>query len=139
MSDLVRISISLEAGLAEQLQLLARGSRYTNRSEFVRDLIRQRVVQQEWADARQAVVATITLVYDHHRQGMVKRLMDVQHDFGAVIVSTQHVHLDHHHCLEIIVVKGKASQIQDLVSRFKSMKGVKHNSLVMMSIGKSLA
>ena len=100
--------------------------------------MRQSLSEQAWTQ-NQLVAGSITLVYDHHRQGIVKRLMDVQHDFGAVIVSTQHVHLDHHHCLEIIVVKGKAMQIRDLVSVFKSMKGVKHNSLVMMSIGKSLA
>ena len=100
--------------------------------------MRQSLSEKAWVQ-NQMVAGSITLVYDHHRKGIVKKLMDVQHDHGSVIVSTQHVHLDHHHCLEIIVVKGKASQIQELVNVFKSTKGVKHNSLVMTSIGKTLA
>ena len=138
MSDLVRISMSLDNSLLEGFDEYVRSQGYPTRSEAIKALMRQSLSEQAWTQ-NQLVAGSITLVYDHHRQGIVKRLMDVQHDFGAVIVSTQHVHLDHHHCLEIIVVKGKASQIQDLVSVFKSMKGVKHNSLVMMSIGKSLA
>jgi len=130
--------MSLDNSLLEGFDEYVRKQGYPTRSEAIKALMRQSLSEQAWTQ-NQLVAGSVTLVYDHHRQGMVKRLMDVQHDFGAVIVSTQHVHLDHHHCLEIIVVKGKASQIQDLVSRFKSMKGVKHNSLVMMSIGKSLA
>jgi CopG family nickel-responsive transcriptional regulator len=135
---LVRISMSLDNSLLEGFDEYVRNQGYPTRSEAIKALMRQSLSGQAWTQ-NQLVAGSVTLVYDHHHQGIVKRLMDVQHDFGAVIVSTQHVHLDHHHCLEIVVVKGKASQIQDLVSAFKSMKGVKHNSLVMMSIGKSLA
>lgn len=138
MSDLVRVSMSLENSLLEGFDEYVRNQGYPTRSEAIKALMRQSLSEQAWTQ-NQLVAGSITLVYDHHRQGIVKRLMDVQHDFGAVIVSTQHVHLDHHHCLEIIVVKGKASLIRELVSVFKSMKGVKHNSPVMVSVGKSLA
>ena len=138
MSDLVRISMSLENSLLENFDEYVENQGYPTRSEAIKALMRQSLSEQAWTQ-NQLVAGSVTLVYDHHRQGIVKRLMDVQHDFGAVIVSTQHVHLDHHHCLEIIVVKGKASLIRELVGVFKSMKGVKHNSPVMVSVVKSLA
>lgn len=135
---MVRISMSLENSLLENFDEYVENQGYPTRSEAIKALMRQSLSEQAWTQ-NQLVAGSVTLVYDHHRQGIVKRLMDVQHDFGAVIVSTQHVHLDHHHCLEIIVVKGKASLIRELVGVFKSMKGVKHNSPVMVSVGKSLA
>jgi len=130
--------MSLENSLLENFDEYVENQGYPTRSEAIKALMRQSLSEQAWTQ-NQLVAGSVTLVYDHHRQGIVKRLMDVQHDFGAVIVSTQHVHLDHHHCLEIIVVKGKASLIRELVGVFKSMKGVKHNSPVMVSVGKSLA
>jgi CopG family nickel-responsive transcriptional regulator len=138
VSDLVRVSMSLDNNLLRGFDKYVRSEGFPTRSEALKALMRQCLSEQAWAQ-NQLVAGSITLVYDHHRQGIVKRLMDVQHDFGAVIVSTQHVHLDHHHCLEIIVVKGKATQIKELVSVFKSLKGVKHNSLVMTAIGESLS
>ncbi len=138
MSDLVRVSMSLDNNLLRGFDKYVRSEGYPTRSEALKTLMRQCLSEQAWAQ-NQLVAGSITLVYDHHRQGIVKRLMDVQHDFGSVIVSTQHVHLDHHHCLEIVVVKGKATQIKELVGVFKSMKGVKHNSLVMTAIGESLS
>ncbi len=138
MSDLARISMSLDHNLLEGFDAHVRQQGYPTRSEAIKALMRQSLSEQAWTH-NQVVAGSITLVYDHHRQGIVKRLMDVQHDYGAVIVSTQHVHLDHHHCLEIIVVKGKASQIRELVNLFKSMKGVKHSAPVMVAVGKSLA
>jgi CopG family transcriptional regulator, nickel-responsive regulator len=137
VSELVRISMSLENSLMEAFDEYVRAERYPTRSEAIKTLMRQCLSEQAWAQ-NQLVAGSITLVYDHHRQGIVKRLMDIQHDFGAIIVSTQHVHLDHHHCLEIIVVKGKSTQIRELVTVFKSMKGIKQNSLVMTPIGKAL-
>lgn len=138
MTDLVRVSMSLDNALLRGFDKYVRSEGFPTRSEALKALMRQCLSEQAWAQ-NQLVAGSITLVYDHHRQGIVKRLMDVQHDFGSVIVSTQHVHLDHHHCLEIVVVKGKATQIKELVSVFKSLKGVKHNSLVMTAIGESLS
>jgi CopG family transcriptional regulator, nickel-responsive regulator len=138
MSDLVRISISLEAGLAEQLEKLARGSRYTNRSEFVRDLIRQKVVEQEWEDARQAVVATITLVYDHHARELVERLVSIQHDHADQILASTHVHLSHEICAEMIMVRGKAARIRRLADEMNKERGVLHAALSMATTGAAL-
>ncbi len=138
MSDLVRISMSLERSLLERFDQFLHGEGYPSRSEAIKKLMRDSLDEKAWAED-ELVAGSITLVYDHHRRGIVKQLMDIQHDFGTIIVSTQHVHLDHDHCLEIVVVKGKASRIRDLVAMFKSTKGIKHNSLVMTAIGKHLS
>ena len=138
MSDLVRISMSLENSLLDRFDRFVNDEGYPTRSEAIKALMRQSLDEKAWAKDEQ-VAGSITLVYDHHRRGIVKQLMDIQHDFGSLIVSTQHVHLDHDHCLEIIVVKGKASRIRELLSTLKSNKGVKHNSLVMTAIGKHLS
>jgi CopG family nickel-responsive transcriptional regulator len=138
VSDLVRISISLEAGLADQLERLARAHQYTNRSEFVRDLIRQRVVQQEWADARQPVVATLTLVYDHHARELLDRLVTIQHDHTEHILASTHVHLSHEMCAEMIMVRGKPARIQQLADAMGKQRGVLHASLSMASLGATL-
>lgn len=138
MSDLVRISMSLEESLLDRFDRFVEDEGYPTRSEAIKALMRQSLNEKAWTKDEQ-VAGSITLVYDHHRRGIVKQLMDIQHDYGAIIVSTQHVHLDHDHCLEIVVVKGKASRIRELVATLKSNKGVKHNSLVMMAIGKHLS
>ncbi len=138
MSELVRISMSLESSLLESFDQLQHEEGYPTRSEAIKALMRNSLNERAWTKD-ELVAGSITLVYDHHRRGIVKQLMDVQHDFGSIIVSTQHVHLDHDHCLEIVVVKGKASRIRELVAMLKSTKGVKHNSLVMTAVGKSLA
>jgi CopG family transcriptional regulator, nickel-responsive regulator len=138
MSDLVRLSVSLDAGLAKQLERLVRGSRYTNRSEFVRDLIRQRLVHQEWADARQPVVATITLVYDHHRRELLDRLVEIQHHHAAHVFATTHVHLSHKMCAEMIMVRGKPARIQQLADELGKERGVLHASLSMATMGAKL-
>ncbi len=138
LSELVRISMSLENDLLEHFDQFLREEGYPTRSEAIKSLMRQSLTEKAWTKD-ELVAGSITLVYDHHKSGIVKQLMDVQHDFGSIVVSTQHVHLDHSHCLEIIVVKGKASRIRDLVTMLKLTKGVKHNSLVMTAIGKNLA
>lgn len=138
MPDLVRISISLEAGLAERLDRLARRCQYTNRSEFIRDLVRQRLVRQEWADARQAVVATITLVYDHHARELLDRLVEIQHQHAEHILASTHVHLSHEMCAEMIMVRGKPARIQRLADEMGKQRGVLHASLSMATTGATL-
>jgi CopG family transcriptional regulator, nickel-responsive regulator len=138
MSELVRISISLEAGLAEQLEMLAHASQYTNRSEFVRDLIRERVVEQEWADSGRAVVATITLVYDHHARELLDRLVEIQHRHAERILASTHVHLSHELCAEMIMVRGKAGQIRQLADEMRRERGVLHAALSMATTGEAL-
>lgn len=138
MSDLVRISISLGQELLDQFDRFVREQGYPTRSEALKALMRRGLDEQRWT-GNALVAGSITLVYDHHRPGVVQKLMDVQHDYGSVIVSTQHIHLDHDNCLEIVVVKGKAARIRELIADLKSTKGLKHSSLVMTSAGKNLA
>lgn len=134
MSELVRISMSLEKGLLQRFDQHVSREGFPTRSEAIKALMRHNLVEQEWTENRM-VAGAITIVYDHHRRGLAKKITDVQHDFGVVIVSTQHVHLNHSDCLEIVVVKGKAAHIRKLVAALKSVKGVKHNTLVMTSVG----
>jgi CopG family nickel-responsive transcriptional regulator len=138
MSDLIRFSVSLEPGLAKQLERLVRGSRYTNRSEFVRDLIRERLVQREWAAARRPVVATITLVYDHHQRELLDRLVKIQHDHAAHVLASTHVHLSHKMCAEMIMVRGKAAHIRQLADDMGRQRGVLHASLSKATTGAKL-
>jgi len=136
--SLVRFGVSLESGLLKKFDSLIKSKGYSNRSEAFRDLIRQDLVDKEWNSASGEVAGTITLIYDHHQRELVGKLMDLQHDFGKIIVSSQHVHLDHNNCLEVIVVKGSPKDSQRLADSLKSVKGVKHATLSMSSTGKEL-
>jgi CopG family nickel-responsive transcriptional regulator len=135
MARCTRFSVSVEEELLKRFDRLIRMEGYPTRSEAVKDCMRQRLVAQEWVTGRE-VAGAVALVYDHHRRVLVGRLLSLQHDFGKIIVSTQHLHLDHNNCIEFIVVKGKAKEIQGLVSRLKSVKGFKHHALMMTTTGR---
>ncbi|MFA6349311.1 MAG: nickel-responsive transcriptional regulator NikR [Candidatus Omnitrophota bacterium] len=137
MAQLVRFGVSLEKDLLAAFDLRLKGKKYTNRSEAIRDLIREELVRQQWQEGSE-IAGTITMIYDHHKRELVNKLMDIQHDFGNIIISTQHIHLDHHNCLEIIAVKGKPSQAQELADTLKAIKWVKHAVLNMSSTGKDI-
>jgi len=137
MSDVYRFGISLEKKLLDGFDALIRKKNYSNRSEAFRDLIRQELVEEEWREGGD-VAGAITLVYDHHKRELVDTLTDIQHDFQSTIISTQHIHLDHNNCLELIAVKGSATDITKLADTLKSVKGVKHGTLSMSSTGKDI-
>jgi CopG family nickel-responsive transcriptional regulator len=137
MSGLVRFGVSLEKTLLERFDALTREKRYTNRSEALRDLIRRELVQKEWREGRE-VAGAITLIYDHHTHDLMAKVTDIQHDFQQLIISTQHIHLDHHHCLEIIAARGKAEEVQKLADALTSIKGVRHGTLSMSSTGREI-
>ncbi len=137
MSILVRFGVSLEQGLLGRFDRLIEKQGYTTRSEALRDLIRRQLVKKEWEED-QEVAGAITFVYDHHQRNLTSRLTDLQHNHQETIISTQHIHLDHHNCLEIIAVKGKASEVQKLANALHSVKGVRHGTLSMSSTGKSI-
>lgn len=137
MSELVRFGVSLEDGLLEKFDRLIRKRGYATRSEALRDLIRQELVKNEWEED-QEVAGTITFIYDHHRRGLTSQLTDLQHDHQEIIISSQHIHLDHHNCLEIVAVKGKASEVEALADALRSVKGVRHGALSMTSTGKEI-
>jgi len=137
MNKIVRFGVSLEKGLLNKFDRLIREKNYPNRSEAIRDLIRQELVRKQW-QAGSEVAGAITIVYDHHRRELLNRIVDIQHTFQKIIISTQHVHLDHHNCLEIIAVKGSPREVQRLADTLRSIKGVKHGTLSMSSTGKAI-
>jgi CopG family transcriptional regulator, nickel-responsive regulator len=137
MSNLVRFGVSLEKTLLEKWDGLLNSKGYNNRSEALRDLIRQELVKDEWSSGGE-VVGAITLVYDHHKRELVNKLTNLQHDFGGLIFASQHIHIDHHNCMEIIAVKGTSKSIQALADKMRGTKGVKHGSLSMATTGKNL-
>jgi CopG family nickel-responsive transcriptional regulator len=137
MSELVRFGVSLEKSLLDRFDALIRERQYTNRSEALRDLIRRELVQREWREGGE-VAGAITLIYDHHQRDVISKVTDTQHGFQGVIISTQHIHLDHHNCLEIIAARGKAEEVQRLADALISIKGVRHATLSMSSTGREI-
>lgn len=137
MTSLVRFGVSVEQRLLDEFDELIARKGYTNRSEAIRDLIRDHLVGQEWDDD-QETVGTVTFVYDHHVRDLTHRLTALQHDYQHLIQSGMHVHLDHDHCLEVLVLRGKGSEIQRLSDALVSTKGVKHGKLTMTTTGKGL-
>lgn len=134
MSELVRFGVSLENELLEKFDDLIRHRKYTNRSEALRDMIRQELLKQEW-EAGGEVAGAITFIYDHHTRELLGKITDIQHDSQDVIISTQHIHLDHDHCLEIVAVKGRVKKVMKLADSLKAIKGVRHCALSMTGSG----
>jgi CopG family nickel-responsive transcriptional regulator len=134
----VRFSVSVPRELAKQLDRMAHEKGYNNRSLAVADMIRAHLVEHRQNLGDQDIAGTITLVYDHHKQHVQAALTDIQHDHHEVIVSTLHVHLDHHNCLEVLVVRGKAGVIKRIADELIAAKGVKHGKLTVTSSGKDL-
>ncbi|MEW5692555.1 MAG: nickel-responsive transcriptional regulator NikR [Candidatus Hydrogenedentota bacterium] len=137
MSNLCRFGVSLDKELIKKFDALIKAKNYNNRSEAIRDLIRQELVKKEWNE-NEEIAGAITLVYDHHKRELVNKIIDIQHDFQKIIISTQHIHLDHNNCLEIIAVKGKAKEVLKVADILKSLKGVKYGTLSMATTGKDL-
>ncbi|NTV25833.1 MAG: nickel-responsive transcriptional regulator NikR [Chlorobiaceae bacterium] len=128
MSDLYRFGISLDRELIEAFDRHIAEQRYQSRSEAIRDLIREELVTKKWTEGG-IVAGAIVMTYDHHKRELVNKLLDIQHDFHDIIISTQHVHLDHGNCLEVIAVRGNASQVLELSTALKVLVGVKHLDL----------
>ena len=137
MSDVVRFTVSIEKTLFAQLEKLVADSDYRNRSEFVRDLIRSRLVDREWRTDK-VLLGTISLLYDHHARGLSERLIRQQHHFAGSVLATTHVHLDDHLCAEMIMVRGRGRDIEALADRLQREKGVLHAKLATGTTGRSL-
>jgi len=137
MSDLVRVSLSIEAPLFERLEEMVKEEGYDNRSEFIRDLIRDRLVQEQW-ESTQESLGTVTLIYDHHARGLSERLTDLQHHFHGAVLATTHIHLDSRFCAEMIMLRGQAGRIKELTDQMKREKGVLHAKLAVSSTGTAL-
>lgn len=137
MGGLTRFGVSIDAGLLDRFDRLIAARGFRNRSEALRDLIRERLVEEDWA-TNADVVGTITLVYDHHVRELAERLTNLQHHHHRNVLSSLHVHLDAANCVEVVVVRGAADAIRGLASHLIGAKGVKHGKLVMSTTGSGL-
>ena len=134
---LIRFGVSLDEKLLEKFDDHIEKKQYDNRSEAIRDLIREALVHEQWHKNEHGA-GTISLVYDHHKRELVPRLLGIQHDFQGLIISSQHIHIDHDNCLEVIVFVGKAEKANLLFNKLKSLKGVKHADITITTTGKNL-
>lgn len=132
-----RVSISLPESLLEKFDSLIVKKGYANRSEALRDLIRNLLIEEEWKENAD-VAATVTLVYNHHTSNVLNKLTDVQHENIETIISTTHIHIDKENCLEVICMKGKASVVKSIGDKLTSLKGVKYGKTVMATTGKRI-
>ena len=130
MARLVRFGVSMDRRLLAALDAVVGRRHYANRSEAIRDLVRAEQVRESWEKAAGPVVGTLTLVYDHHVREVNERLVNLQHDHGDLVHSAMHVHLSHRMCLEVIVLRGKPREVQELADRLIAARGVKHGRLV---------
>jgi len=133
-----RFGISLDEGLLKRFDSHISRKGYANRSEAIRDLIRDSLVKEEWEDGKRETVGTITIVYSHDKRELTDALIDFQHDHYTSVLSSLHIHLDEHNCLEVIVVKGRARDIKKIADRLIGTKGVKHGRLTLATTGKEL-
>ena len=137
MSDLARVSLSLETGLLEKLDRLTEENDYRNRSEFIRDLIRDQLTRQQWQN-NEEVIGTLTLVYNHHQRGLTEKLVELQHHCHETILAATHVHLSHEICAEMIMIRGRGTGIAELTKAIRQQRGVLHAELAMSTTGENI-
>lgn len=133
-----RFGISLDDILLKRFDTQISKKGYKNRSEAIRDLIRDSLVKEEWEDIEKETIGIITIVYSHDKRELTDALIDFQHNFYTSVLSSLHIHLDEHNCLEVIVVKGKVKDIKKIADRLIGTKGVKHGKLTLTTTGKHL-
>jgi CopG family nickel-responsive transcriptional regulator len=138
MSEIRRFGISINIKLLESFDKLIFEKGYPNRSEAIRDLIRENLVENEWKEEIRDTLGVITLVYSHELREIPDRLAGLQHQDYESIISTMHIYLDGHSCLEVLVVKGKNQNIKNVSDRLIGTKGVKHGKLIMTTLGRDL-
>jgi CopG family nickel-responsive transcriptional regulator len=135
MGELSRIGVAIDSELLEKFDGLIARRGYTNRSEAFRDLIRDELVEQAWESPARTVVGTVSIVYDHHVRLLNEKLTNLQHEHFHQVLSSLHVHLDHDHCLEVLVVRGKAGEVRKIADALIATKGVKHGRLTITTTG----
>jgi CopG family nickel-responsive transcriptional regulator len=135
MVGLVRFGVSMDAPLAKRFDKLMQRRGYHNRSEAIRDMVRRELVRQEWEEPDTEIVGTVTLLYDHHVRQAGDQLTALQHQHHDEVISATHVHLTHEHCLEVLVVRGRARQVQALADQLIASRGVLHGELVASTSG----
>ncbi|MGD0266084.1 MAG: nickel-responsive transcriptional regulator NikR [Candidatus Methylomirabilota bacterium] len=138
MSGVTRFGVSLDEHLLAQFDRVIARKGYTNRSEAIRDLIRESLVREQWELGSDEVVGTLTLVYNHEVRDLTDKLTDLQHAHYKAIVSALHVHLDPHHCLEVLVLRGKAKELKSIADRLIGTRGVRHGTFSATAEGRAL-
>lgn len=133
-----RFGVSMSPELLKAFDARIRQKGYASRSEAIRDIVRNYLVEEQWQDEKETVVGTVTLVYDHHTRELDSALTEMQHEHHDAIQCATHVHLDHHNCLEVIVVKGKSKQVREIGDRLISARGVKHGKIVCTTTGEGI-
>jgi CopG family nickel-responsive transcriptional regulator len=131
--DTIRFSVSLPRPLLDELDRRVVAKGYASRSELVRDLIRERLVEQTWEDPAAEVAGVLTIVYDHHQRDLTQHMLDIQHDEFVHVVATTHVHLDHHNCLETIIIRGLPADIERMRLMIGGLRGVRFSALTRAS------
>jgi len=138
MEKITRFGVSIESNLLKKFDKLINKIGYSNRSEAIRDLIRDRLVAEEWKEADKETVGILGLVYNHEKRELTENLTKIQHQHIDLVVSSTHIHLDHHNCLEVIVLRGKSSLIKKTANELLSTRSVKHGQLIMTTTGSEL-
>ena len=138
MNNIVRFGVSIDNKLLQWFDSVISDKGYVNRSEAIRDLIRDMMVKDETSDPESESIGTLTLVYSHDIKELADKLNDIQHHYHESIVTTIHIHLDEHNCLEVLILKGKTKDIQSIADKLLSVKNVRHGKLSITSTGKDL-
>ncbi len=138
MNGTTRFGISMNSELLNDFDRLILKMGYKSRSEAIRDMVRQRLVDQEWIEPHKETIGTITLVFSHEVRELSKVLTSLEHNYYKNILSSMHIHLDPHNCLEVLIVKGKSGTIRKIADKLISTRGVRHGKLTMSTIGKKL-
>jgi CopG family nickel-responsive transcriptional regulator len=138
MGKLVRFGVSLDEALLRKFDPYIGRLGYKSRSEAIRDLIRERLVAEEWKAEKGPAMGVLSLVYSHEVRELSKKLTDIQHHHLGIILSSTHIHMDEHNCLEVVILKGPAREIQEIAGQLLSAKGVKHGKLITTTTGRHL-
>ncbi len=139
MNKAIRFGVSMNRTLLADFDHLIDHLGFPNRSEAIRHLIRERLVQDEWQNPKQEIVGTITIIFSHEVRELTERLTEIQHEYHHQILSAMHIHLDKHNCLEVLAVRGTAGDVRKIADRLLSTKGIKHGKLTTTSTGKKIA
>ena len=133
-----RFGVSMDTELLDKLDLIVKQKRYPNRSEAIRDMIRSAIVEDEWAKSKHEVIGVLVIVFDHHQRELSSQMLRKDHKRPGEIITTLHLHLDHHNCLEAKVIKGKPAHVRNIANELIALKGVKYGRLIPATVGKNL-
>ena len=139
MGETIRFGVSLDSDLLERFDTLCEQRCYQTRSEAIRDLIRKELVQKEWENHNQEVTGTLTLVYNHHQSDLAQKMTEIQHQALDIIITSLHVHIDAHNCMEVLVLRGPVKDVRLIAQRLTSTRGIKHGKLSLSTTGKDLS